>query len=125
MMVRTSCFCDNIVSLTDGRENDSAHLQDLHEPRNIQLGVQGEVVDVCNQSSDFFLEQYKLVFEGVNRVQIFGVHLVFGVVVVRAGVLRDAMPPLLDFRICRVPLVSVLLTALPFGIGVLNVLFGN
>jgi len=43
-------------------------LEDFHETRDIELGVQGQIVDVCNECSDLLLETMESLFESVVRL---------------------------------------------------------
>ena len=75
------------------------HLEYLHEPSDVELGVKREVVDVRDEGGDLLLEEGELVLKGIDRHSV--VALVVRVVVVGAGVLRDALTALLGLGINR------------------------
>lgn len=76
-----------------------AHLEYLHEPGDVELGIQCKVVHVCDKGGNLFLEKNELVFERVDRQ---GIVLVVGIVfVVRTGVLRQPTIALLCLWVGR------------------------
>lgn len=42
---------------------NSAHLEDFHESRDIELGVKGKVVDVSDEVNDLLLEEMEVFFD--------------------------------------------------------------
>ena len=65
------------------------HLEYLHEPSDVQLGVQREVVDVGDEGGDLLLEEGELILKGIDRHGV--VALVVRVVVVVVGIEQGVM----------------------------------
>ena len=91
------------------------HLEYLHESSDVQLGVQREVVDVRDEGGDLLLEEGELVLERVDGHGV--VALVVRVVVVGAGVLRDALTALLCLGINRRSARLVVVAVMEVGVG--------
>ena len=75
-----------------------SYLQNLHETGDVQLRVQGQVVDVCNEGGDLLLEEHELVLQGIDGKRV--VLVVIFHVVIRASILSDRIAALLSLGIC-------------------------
>ena len=102
MLECTSCFCGE-AQLFDGEgwcKLQMTDLQYLHETSDIQLGIQCQIMHVCNECSNFLFETMKAALKCIKRLRVAFFVFVIRVIVIRARV-WSVRVMLLSFGISR------------------------
>ena len=79
-----------------GKGVRKTYLENLHEPRDVELRIEREVMHVRDEGGYLLLEQQELVLQGVHG-QCVVVVILPVIVIIGAGVLGDGLATLLGF----------------------------